>query len=737
MWMGVSQMRILVLGFLLTAMTTVGHAGEGMWLPHQLPKIDDALKSAGLDMPAENFADLTGDPMGAIISLGGCSASFVSPQGLVATNHHCAYGTMQYHSTPERNLLTEGFLAASREDELAAAPGSRVFVTAAVEDVTDQILAEVPEGADGATRFAAIEEAEKKLIAKCEEEPGHRCKVASFHGGAVFRRYTQLEIRDVRLVYAPSSSIGNYGGDVDNWMWPRHTGDFSLYRAYVGADGMPADSSPDNVPFRPEHWLRIGSDGVDAGDFVMVVGYPGKTNRYRLASEVEEAIEWTYPQRVTMRTESLEIIERETEGRPDAAIAYAASRSYINNSLKNAQGMMAGFAYSKSVERKRKLEAELAQWIAADPERTARWGTVLTDVEAILQEQRAHRARDHELGALEYNQLLSAANKAYRLAREREKPDVERKLGYQERDIRSIREKMARRARSFDPRVDMALLQRNLERYAALPSCERLAVLDHWFCLDEDVDTSRAIAATLHGMYSATDLTDSEKRIALLDADRATLEESDDPFVQLAVAMYDTYLALEAEDEALEGRLLEARPRFMKALLAFQEAREVEIYPDANGTLRVTFGNVVGYEPRDAVVYLPFTTAEGVASKATGKEPFDAPASLLAAVAAADYGPYAPPGIGSVPVNFLSSVDTTGGNSGSATIDDQGRLVGLLFDGNWESMISDWDFLPEVTRSIHVDVRYMLWVMDRVNGAWHLLEEMGVEPAFKPAGQVE
>lgn len=725
-------MRILILGFLLTLLTTAGHAGEGMWLPHQLPKIGDALKSAGSETPAGEFADLTGHPMGAIISLGGCSASFVSPQGLVATNHHCAYGTIQYHSTKERNLLKDGFLAATQADELAAAPGSRVFVTTAVEDVTDQILAAVPEGADGATRFAATEKVEKELIAKCESEPGHRCKVASFYGGAVFRLYSQLEIRDVRLVYAPASSIGRFGGDEDNWMWPRHTGDFSLYRAYVGADGKPADPSPDNVPFRPQHWLRIGTDGVDAGDFVMVVGYPGRTNRYRLASEVEEAIEWTYPQRVKMRAESLDVIERETAGRPDAAIAYAAWTSYINNSLKNAQGMMAGFAYSKSADRKRKLEAELSDWIASDPERTARWGGALTTVEEILEEQRAHRARDQELGAIKYNQMLSAANNAYRLAREREKPDVERKLGYQERDMARIRGRTARSARSFDARVDMALLQHNLERYSALPEGERLAVLDGWFGLDDNADASKAIAATLHGMYSATDLTDSETRIALLDADRATLEASNDPFVKLAVAMYDTNLALEAEKEALEGRLLEARPKFMQALLAFQDSRNVEIYPDANGTLRVTFGNVQGYKPRDAVFYLPFTTAEGLASKATGKEPFDAPASLLTAVAAADYGPYASTRIASLPVNFLSSVDTTGGNSGSATIDERGRLVGLLFDGNWESMISDWDFLPEVTRSIHVDVRYMLWVMDRIDHAWHLLDEMGVTPAFRP-----
>ena len=245
------------------------------------------------------------------------------------------------------------------------------------------------------------------------------------------------------------------------------------------------------------------------------------------------------------------------------------------------------------------------------------------------------------------------------------------------------------------------------------------------------VDAAEAILTTLHGMYTATALTDSDARLALFDADLATLEASEDPFVQFAIAMYDTNLELEAEEEAIEGRLIEARPKFVEALLAYQTAQGIEIYPDANGTLRVTFGNVMGYVPRDAVLYLPFTTAEGVAQKATGLPPFDAPAPLLEAIAAADYGPYASEAIGSVPVDFLSDVDTTGGNSGSATLDDQGRLVGLLFDGNWESMIADWDFLPEVTRSIHADVRYMLWVMDRIDHAWNLLEEMGVKPAFK------
>ncbi len=734
MWMGGSRMRILTTALLLAVSSLTAYAGEGMWLPDQLPKIGPALEAAGLETPPENFADLTGQPMGAIVSLGGCSASFVSPEGLVATNHHCAYGTIQFNSTEELNLLEGGFLAADLKDELPGAPGSRVYVTESFTDVTQRVAQAIPEGADGAARFAAVEEAEKAIIAECEKTPGHRCKVASFFGGAAYRLYDQLEIRDVRLVYAPPSSIGKYGGDIDNWMWPRHTGDFSFLRAYVGPDGMPADPSPDNLPYHPKHWLTIGVEGVEAGDFVMVVGFPGSTSRYRLASEVEEAIEWTYPQRVQRRAESLDIIARETEGRPEAALAYAATASYINNSMKNAQGMVAGFAYSESVAKKKSLEADLAAWIAADPERAAAWGTAIADLEAVLAEQRAHRERDLELGSLKYNQLISASTTAYRLACEREKPDAERKLGYQDRDEARIRARIARMARSFDAQVDMALLLNTLEAYAALPPSEHLAALDEWFGLDGEVDPSEAIMTTLHRMYTATALTDSEARLALLDADRATLEASEDPFVQFAISMYATDLALEAEEEAIEGRLIEARPRFVEAVLAYQTAHGVEIYPDANGTLRVTFGNVMGYVPRDAVLYLPFTTAEGVAQKATGVPPFDAPVPLLEAIAAADYGPYASATIGSVPVDFLSDVDTTGGNSGSATLDDQGRLVGLLFDGNWESMISDWDFLPEVTRSIHADVRFMLWVMDRIDHAWNLLEEMGVKPAFKDQG---
>jgi hypothetical protein len=335
------------------------------------------------------------------------------------------------------------------------------------------------------------------------------------------------------------------------------------------------------------------------------------------------------------------------------------------------------------------------------------------------------------LGDLKRSQLVSPARRASRLARERELDDVDRSPGYQDRDLARLVASQARSRRSYDAQVDRAMLEHVLTLYAELPQSQRLASFDRWFGIGSDGVEPEALASNLTAMYDATSLTDHEARMALLDADRAALEASEDPFVRLAVATYDEDRRLELEEEDLEGRLVEARPRFIEALLAFSEAQGRTMYPDANGTLRITFGTVEGYAPRDAVDYRPFTTAAGVAEKATGVEPFDAPEPLLAAIAERAFGPYAAAD-GSLPVNFLSSVDTTGGNSGSATLDAHGRLVGLLFDGNWESLVSDWDFVAEVTRSIHVDIRYVLWVMDRIDGAWNLLEEMGVEPVFRP-----
>src|SRR5688572_16302572 len=284
-----------VVATLAAAAPGSAHAGEGMWVPQQLPEISKTLKKAGLKLDPDDLADLTGDPMGAVVSLGGCTASFVSPEGLVITNHHCAYGAIQLNSTPERNLMTDGFNAAQRGDELSAGPNARIYALESIQDVTDRVKAAIAAAPDALGRANALDDIDKQLVAGCEAGGGYRCRLYSFAGGNTYRLFKNLEIRDVRLVYAPPGSIGAFGGDIDNWMWPRHTGDFSFYRAYVGKDGKPAAYSEDNVPFQPKHWLEFADRPLGAGDFVMVAGYPGRTARYALAEEFDNAAGWSYP----------------------------------------------------------------------------------------------------------------------------------------------------------------------------------------------------------------------------------------------------------------------------------------------------------------------------------------------------------------------------------------------------------------------------------------------------------
>jgi hypothetical protein len=692
-----------------------------------MPEIATRLAQAGLEIPAESLSDLTRYPMNAVISLGGCTASFVSPDGLVVTNHHCAYRSIQYNSTEDRNLMETGFLADGRGEELFAGPGSRILVTVSAEDVTPKILGGLADDLAGYERYQAIETREKQLVAQCEEDAGHRCRVSAFYGGLQYVLIKQLEIRDVRLVYAPADGVGNYGGDVDNWMWPRHTGDFSFYRAYVGPQGEPADHDAANVPYRPKHYLRVASRGLKRGDFVMVAGYPGRTNRYRLADEVESAFEWTYPERSEAFRKWLDVIETETADDAEARIKYAGRVSGLNNALKNYQGMMESYAKSDVVERKRALEQALGEWIRADATRQARYGTALAQLQQLVKRDLAQRERElyYEFLARR-SDLYSAARTMYRLSRERQKPDAEREPGYQDRDVQRIRERMTRMDRTFDPDVDRAAWRTALTAYAATAPSQHVEEFDAWFGFAGTSVDEAALDGRLDEMYGKTGLADAETRMAWLDAEPDEFRKSDDPFIRLAVAVYDRDLQLEREEKELAGEFDVARPLYMESLIAFRKSQDRTVYPDANGTLRVTYGHVEGYSPRDAVYYEPFTTVAGILEKDTGVDPFDAPRGLLEAIEKRRFDGYADGSIGSVPVDFLSDVDTTGGNSGSPTLNARGELVGLLFDGTYESIIADWDFLPEVTRSIHVDIRYALWVMDNVDGADALVEEMGV-----------
>ncbi|HSH28207.1 MAG TPA: S46 family peptidase, partial [Wenzhouxiangella sp.] len=292
------------------ALAPAAWAKEGMWTPDQLPQIADDLKETGLELDPDKLDELTAFPMGAVISLGGCSASFVSPEGLVVTNHHCARGSIQYNSTADNNYLEDGFLAEDRDAELPAAPGTRVYVTVAVKDVTDRIRQGINADMSGRSIHDTIEARRKEAVAECEQTAGHRCQVSSFFGGLQYKLIDRLEIQDVRLVYGPADSIGKYGGDIDNWMWPRHTGDFAFYRAYVGPDGQPAAYAEDNVPFKPEHYLKVSAAGLGDGDFVMAAGYPGSTQRYARLAEVLNTFQWRYPRTIELMDGWIDTIEK-------------------------------------------------------------------------------------------------------------------------------------------------------------------------------------------------------------------------------------------------------------------------------------------------------------------------------------------------------------------------------------------------------------------------------------------
>lgn len=701
-------------------------AEEGMWRPDQLAELSPELRAMGLEIEPEKLGDLTAYPMNAVIWLGGCTASFVSPQGLVVTNHHCAYEAIRYNSTKEKNLLRDGFLASKISEELPAAPGSRIYVTVAFDDVTSEITGGLDADLSPRERYQIIDDRKKAMIAECEKDEGHRCSVDAFHGGLEYYRLKKLEIRDVRLVYAPPESIGKFGGDIDNWRWPRHTGDFSFYRAYVGPDGKPADHSEANVPYEPVAHLQVSKEGIGDGDFVMAAGYPGSTSRYRRKAVVENQFNWRYPVWITVLDEWIKTIERATADDEEARIKYAATLASLNNALTNFRGQVEGAEKVNLVKRRDNREAELNAWISASSERKAKYAEAIDELDALVDEVNSTRELDFYWSLVARSSMLSTARRLYRLAKETEKPDAEREPGYQERDRKFIEQSMQALDRRYDPNVDRAVWKMFLALYRALPEDQRVMEFDRFMGLTKGWDAA-AVDKRLDGLYGGTKLGDVDTRLAWMGKKSSEFESSEDPFVALAVALYRHDMEEEERDKTRSGRFQQLRPKYMEAIIAYERSGGKPVYPDANSTLRVTYGTVKGAEAADGLRYAPFTTLRGITAKYTGEDPFDSPQEQLDRIAAQDHGAFEVEELGSVPVNFLTTLDSTGGNSGSPTMNGKAELVGLLFDGTYESINSDWDFDVKTTRTIHVDSRYMLWVMDKVSGAYNLLEELGVK----------
>jgi hypothetical protein len=689
-------------------------ADEGQWQPHQLPRLKSELKRIGITIPAEKLADLSKHPMSAMVSLGGCSASFVSPDGLIVTNHHCGYGAIQRNSTPEHNYIVNGFLARTRAEELAGGPNTLVYVTEKVDNVTDRVLKGLSPSLSGKERHEQVESRIKALIAECENDKAYRCSVPAFHRGGEYYRIRQLMIRDVRLVYAPADSVGNFGGDIDNYEFPRQAGDFSFLRAYVGKDGRPADPSPDNVPYKSKDFLVVSAEGLKNGDPILLAGYPGRTSRYKLPSEIRFARDVDYPAKAASITADLSVIAASTMGNPTYDVRYASVAKSLNNVLKKTQGLMDGFARKDVAAIKDVQDAEFRNWYKSHGNGSK---TLLADLDTAIAADMASSQQEAAWAEATHSDLLKSARTLYRLSLERLKPDAQREAGYQERDLSFIKARLNRLEQSFVPSVDQARWQAALNRYAKIDPKSR----------PHGLDALLPQVSAVPGMVKSTELADTAKRLAWIGKDPDAFRNSRDPFIQLAVRLQDTAMALEDRRKEIDGNLERVIPQYMDAVIAWKKSQGKPVYPDANSTLRVTYGTVAPYAPRDGLVKGPFSTVEGIVEKATNKEPFNAPANLLQAIREKRYGVFKDPVLGTVPVNFLSSADTTGGNSGSAVMNKRGELVGLNFDSTYESITKDWYFDPVITRAIHVDIRYMLWVMKEVDHADNLLKEMTIK----------
>jgi hypothetical protein len=706
--------KSIVLPVALLGVAASAVADEGQWQPHQLPQLKSELKRIGITIPAEKLADLSKHPMSAIVSLGGCSASFVSPDGLVVTNHHCGYSAVQRNSTPEHNYIINGFLAKTRAQELPGGPNTLVYVTEKVENVTDRVLKGLSSNLSGKERHEQVESRIKQLIAECETDKAYRCSVPAFHRGLEYYRIKQLMIRDVRLVYAPSDYIGNFGGDVDNYEWPRQTGDFSFLRAYVGKDGRPADPSPDNVPYKSKDFLVVSAEGLKNGDPILLAGYPGRTSRYKLPSEIRFARDVDYPAKVGSITADLSVIAAATMGNAAWDVRYASVAKKLNNVLKKTQGLLDGFARKDIAAVKDVQDAEFRSWYKQHGGANK---NLLGELDSVIAADMAVSREEFALAEATHSDLLKSARTLYRLALERQKPDAQREAGYQDRDVSFIKARLTRLEQSFVPSVDEARFEAALKRYAKLDPKTR----------PQGLDALVPQVGAVPALYKSTQLADTARRLAWIGKDPEAFRKSDDAFIALAVRLHDAANAVEEQRKEVDGNLERVIPQYMAAVIAWKKSQGKPVYPDANSTLRVTYGTVAPYAPRDGLVKGPFSTVEGIVEKATAKEPFIVPASLTQAVKDKRYGVYKDPALGTVPVNFLSSADTTGGNSGSAVMNKRGELIGLNFDSTYESITKDWYFDSAITRAIHVDIRYMLWVMQEVDHADNLIKEMTIK----------
>jgi hypothetical protein len=698
---------------------------EGMWLPYELPDgVFETMTRDGLELTRDEIFSESGTGVANAVVSVGASGAFISPDGLILTNHHVAFGAVQRMSTPVKNYIEDGFLARTRDAEVPAF-GYRAYVLKSSEDVTARVLAAIDERMSPLERHDAIEAITKVIVREAEEGREVYCEVNPFFGGGRYILDTYLRLDDVRVVYVPSRAIGEYGGDIDNWMWPRHTGDFSFLRAYIGPDGLPAEYSEANVPYKPSRYLKVARRGLADGEFAMIIGFPGKTRRYLPSYALKHFEDFEYTERVRLYRRMLEILEAHAAADPLARVRVASWTKGINNRLKNNQGMLDGFRKFDLVERQRAWERDMIEALESNPAAHERYSDILGRFKAVYVEQSRYAMKDLLMELLlGRGPLVSQALLLYRWSIEKAKPDMERHPDFMDRKIPDLKRRINLFHRSFHAESDLEITRMFFEEMAGLPAAERVEAVDRILGSLGDSETAGTLDDFLKPLYAGTRLHLLEERLRMFDLSHQELVAEGDPMIMLAGDFYEDNEARLEREEHVNGVLTGLMPEWTRAIAVGSPDM---VYPDANGTMRLNYGEVKGYSPRDGIYHEPFTRLRGVAEKHTGVRPFDCPDRILELVAAGVSGPYYDPAIGDVPVNFLTTHDSTGGNSGSPVLNGKGELVGCLFDGNYEAMTSDFRFQNDLTRSISVDVRYILYIAEYVDGAQNVLEELGVK----------
>ena len=712
--------RIFLLFIIVTVVLSLGLADEGMYPISAIHKLNLRAKGLRID-PKEIYNPDGVGLIDAIVQLSGCSGSFISKDGLILTNHHCAFGAVQAASTKEKDYVTNGMLARSKEEEVQAR-GITARITESYRDVSKEVLGVVDDKMDLVERTKAIDKKIREIVAETEKKnPGKRAEVSEMFAGKTYVLFVYTNLRDIRLVYVPPRSIGEFGGENDNWVWPRHTGDFSFLRAYVAPDGSPAEYSPNNVPYHPKKSLKVNPAGVDEGDFVFILGYPGRTFRHRTSHYL--AYEEKYRMPYVADLYEWQIATMQEMGKNDRAIAlkHDARIKGLANTMKNYRGKLLGMKRLSLVDRKIEEEKALERFIESDPKRKALYGTVLEGIGKIYQEMSERAGSELILDYLRTSStLLGYSFTIYESALELQKPDLERLSPYTEKDLSNTKNGLKQSLQNYYEPTDKAFLKHMLLEAANLPQNQSIPAIDE---ILKGGYPDQSIDQFIQTAFAQSTLNDEKVLMDSFGKTPTEVEQMADPFVRLAKALYPTYLKLRETRQRRDGALSKFSALLVDVKQQFQKTNFI---PDANSTLRLTFGRIKGYSPADATYYKPITTLTGVIEKTTSEDPYATPQKVIDLHKAKNFGRYKNAKLNDVPVAILYNMDTTGGNSGSPILNARGELVGVNFDRAFEATINDYAWSESYSRSIAVDVRYVLWVTEKVGEADRLLKEIGI-----------